>query len=178
MNYVFLTGLMGSLILVVGAAWPQSKNIRRPTRSFKNWLFAIGGFIMLLFAVFGYQQGGSIFFIILEILVVVASILMMLNTPDTFDTPMIGVSSLGLIVWSFYLFEGYATVLFVLGLAGVGLGYAFQMNTLRRDIALTLGSLLIALFSYIEANWVFFWLNAFFAIFAGYYVLIKLSRQQ
>jgi len=35
---------------------------------------------------------------------------------------------------------------------------------------LALGGALIALFSYFEVNWIFFWLNVFFAIFSGYYV--------
>lgn len=170
MNSIFLTGLVGSLVLVTGAAWPEIKNIKHPIKSLKNWLFAVGGFIMLLYAIFGYQQGGPIFFVILEILVAIASILMMLNTPDKIDTPILTISSLGLIIWSLYLFEGYHTVLFILGLCGIGLGYAFQMGTLRRSIALTFGSVLIALFSYIEASWIFFWLNVFFGIFSAYYI--------
>lgn len=170
MNLIFLTGLLGSFILVTGAAWPESKDVKHPTKSLKNWLFGIGGLIMLLYAVLGYQQGGSVFFVFLEILVVIASVLMMLNTPDTVDTPIIVIIGFCLIIWSLYLFESYNTVFFILGLSGIGLGYAFQMGTLRRSIALTLGSALIALFSYIEANWIFFWLNVFFAIFSGYYV--------
>lgn len=129
---------------------------------------------MLLYAILGYMQGGPVFFVFLEVLVVIASILMMLNTPDEIDTPIIAISGLALIVWSLFLFEGYNTVFFILGLSGIGLGYAFEMATLRRSIALTLGSILIALFSYIEASWVFFWLNVFFAIFSAYYVYIGL----
>ncbi len=178
MDYIFITGLVGSLVLVTGAAWPEAKDVKHPTKSLKNWLFAIGGLIMLLYAIFGYQQGGPIFFVILEILVAISSILMMLNTPDKIDTPILTISSLGLIIWSLYLFEGYNTVIFILGLCGIGLGYAFQMGTLRRSIALTLGSVLIALFSYIEASWIFFWLNVFFAIFSAYYVYKGLARQR
>lgn len=169
-NYIFLTGLIGSLVLVTGAAWPESKRTKHPTKSMKNWLLAVGGFIMLLYAIFGYREGGPILFIFVQILAGIASILMMLNTPDKIDTPIITVSGLALIIWSLYLFEGYNTVFFILGLCGIGLGYAFQMGTLRRSIALTAGSALIALFSYIEASWIFFWLNVFFAIFSGYYV--------
>lgn len=170
MDYIFLTGLLGSLVLVTGAAWPEIKEVNHPAKSTKNWLFAIGGAMMLLYAIFNYQQGGPIFFMMLEILVVIASVLIMLNTPDKVDTPIIAISGLGLIVWSLSLFEGYNTLFFILGLSGVGLGYAFQMGTLRRSVALTLGSVLIALFSYIEASWIFFWLNLFFAIFSAYYV--------
>lgn len=177
MNYIFLTGLIGSLILVTGAAWAENGKVNHPAKSFKNWLFAIGGLVMLLYAIFGYQQGGPAFFMILEIMVVLASILMILNTPDRIDTIIIAISGLGLIIWSLYLFEGYNTILFILGLSGIGLGYAFQMGTLRRNIALTMGSILIALFSYIEASWVFFWLNVFFAIFSGYYLVKNLPRK-
>lgn len=169
MDYIFLTGLIGSLILVTGAAWPETKT-SHPVKSIKNWLFGIGGLIMLLYAIFGYQQGGPIFFVMLEILVVIASILMMLNTDDRIDTTIISISGLGLIVWSLYLFEGYSTVFFILGLSGIGLGYAFKMATFRRNLALTLGSILIALFSYVEKSWIFFWLNVFFAIFSLYYL--------
>lgn len=178
MDYIFLTGLVGSLVLVTGAAWPVKRKIKHPAISTKNWLFAIGGLIMLLYAFLNYQQGGPVFFVFLEILVIIASILMMLNTSDRIDTPIITISGLGLIIWSLYLFESYNTVFFILGLSGIGLGYAFQMATLRRSIALTLGSSLIALFSYIEASWIFFWLNVFFAIFSAYYVYKGLARQR
>ena len=56
MNYTFLTGLIGSLVLVAGAAWPESKDVKRATKSVRDWLFAIGGFIMLLYAFLGSQQ--------------------------------------------------------------------------------------------------------------------------
>lgn len=177
MDYIFLTGLIGSLILVAGAAWPNPKKIGHPARSFKNWLFGIGGIIMLIYAIFGYQQGGPIFFVFLEALVVFASILMMLKVDDRIDSIVISISGLSLIIWSLYLFEGYNTIFFILGLSGIGLGYAFDNGTLRRDVALTLGSILIALFSYIEASWVFFWLNVFFAIFSGYYLAKNLKHK-
>lgn len=176
MNYVFLTGLLGSLVLVTGAALPEPKTVKHPAKSLKNWLFAIGGSVMLLYAIFGYLHGGPIFFVILQILVAISSILMMLDTPDKIDVPIISISGLGLIIWSLYLFESYNTLFFILGLCGIGFGYAFQTGGLRRGIALTLGSVLIAIFSYIEANWIFFWLNVFFAVFSGYYVLAKICR--
>lgn len=178
MDYIFLTGLIGSLVLVSGAAWPEPKKKQHPVKSIKNWLFGVGGLIMLLYSIFGYMQGGAVFFVFLEAFVVIASILMMLNTPDTIDTPIITVSGLGLIVWSLYLFEGYNTVFFILGLAGIGLGYAFEMGTLRRNLALTLGSVLIAVFSFIEASWVFFWLNLFFAVFSAYYLFKDLPKKK
>lgn len=176
MDHIFLIGLIGSLILVTGAAWPETQKIKHPVTSIKNWLFAVGGLIMLLYAILGYLQGGAVFFIFLEAFVVVASVLMMLNTPDTVDTPIIAVTGLGLIIWSLFLFEGYNTVFFILGLSGIGLGYAFEMGSFRRDVALTLGSILIAIFSYIESSWVFFWLNVFFAAFSAYYLVKNIKR--
>lgn len=170
MTTTFLTGLIGSLVLVTGAAWPEAKKKLKPHQSTKNWLFAIGGLIMLGYALLNYAEGGPIFFVILEILIVIASVLMMLNTPDKIDAPIISLTGLALIVWSLFLFEGYNTIFFIIGLSGIGLGYAFQMGTMRRNLALTVGSALIALFSYIEASWIFFWLNLFFAIFSAYYL--------
>ena len=170
MNLIFLTGLAGALVLITGAAWPEIKDVKHPSKSFKNWLFAIGGLIMFIYAFIIYKQGGPIYFIILEIFVARSSILMMLNTSDKFDTLMLAISSFVLITWSLYLFETYSSIIFILGLCGIALGYAFQMGTVRRSVALTLGSILMALFSYIESNWIFFWLNVFFAVFSAFYV--------
>jgi hypothetical protein len=177
MNYIFFTGLVGSLVLVTGAAWPEPKDVKHPVKSTKNWLFAIGGLAMFLYALFGYQQGAPIFFLILEILVVITNILMMLNTDDRIDTAVILLSGAGLTVWSLFLFQGYNTIIFIAGLLGVGLGYAFQMGTLRRNVALTVGSLLIAFFSYLEASWIFFWLNTFFSVFSAYYLVKGLTHK-
>ncbi|MBI5753704.1 hypothetical protein HZA40_00990 [Candidatus Peregrinibacteria bacterium] len=178
MDIIFLTGLIGSLILVSGAAWPNVGEAKHPVKSMKNWLFAIGGLVMLLYSFLGYQQGGPIFFVFLEVLVTLASLMMMLNLDDRIDAVVISIGSLGLIIWSLYLFQGYNTVIFILGLAGIGFGYAFNNGTLRRDVALTLGSILIAVFSYLEASWVFFWLNVFFALFSGYYLIKNLHRHK
>ena len=177
MDFTFLTGLIGSLILVTGAAWPDSKKVSHPVKSFKNWLFAVGGLFMLIYSILGYLAGGAVFFVFLEILVVAASVMMMLNTNDTADTIVISAVGLIFIIWSLYLFEGYSTIFFILGLSGVGLGYAFDNGTLRRDIALTLGSAMIALFSYLGASWIFFWLNTFFAIFSGYYLIKSIIKK-
>ena len=178
MDTIFLTGIVGSHILVTGAAWPGDKDVNHPAKSLKNWLFAVGGLTMLAYALLGYFAGGPIFFVILEIFIVVASVFMMLNTPDKIDTPIISLIGIGLIIWSLSLFEGYNTIVFILGLSVIGLGYAFTMGTLRRSVALTLGSILIALFSYIEASWIFFWLNVFFALFSAYYVYKGLAQKQ
>lgn len=178
MDTIFFTGIVGSLVLVTGAAWPEIKDVNHPTKSIKNWLFAVGGLVMLLYAVLGYQQGSPIFFVFLEILVLVANILMMLNTDDRFNTVVIVLSGLALVVWSLSLFVGYNTILLILGLSVLGLGYAFKMGTVRRSVALTLGSILIVFYSYLEASWIFFWLNIFFAVFSGYYVTKALAQRR
>jgi hypothetical protein len=165
-----IVGLIGSLILVAGAAWP-SKKVELPTQSKKNWLFAVGGLIMLLYSVLNYLAGGSVFYIFLQLFVTVGAILMMLNTPDKVDVPILSVLGFGFIVWSLYLFEGYNTVFFVFGLIGIAMGYSFDDGSIRRDAALTFGSFLIAGFSYMEANWIFFWLNLAFGLFSAYYLL-------
>jgi len=124
---------------------------------------------MFTYAVMGYLTGGAIFFIFLQSLVILASILMMANTNDTLDLIILSSISLALILTSLFLFEDHSTIFFILGLTGVALGYTMEMGSIRRQIALTAGSILIAIFSYLTSDWIFFWLNIFFAIFAGYY---------
>lgn len=177
MDTTFLTGLIGSLILVTGAAWPDSKKKCHPIKSVKNWLFASGGLVMLIYAILGYLNDGTVFFVLLESLIAIASVMMMLNVKDAIATIIISFLGSGFIIWSLYLFEGYNTVFFIIGLSGVALGYAFKMATIRRNLALTAGSLLIALFSYFEANWIFFWVNLFFGIFSGYYLVRSLIKK-
>lgn len=178
MDITFTTGIIGALILVTGAAWNEPKPPKHPTESIKNWLFAGGGFVLLIYSYLNFLQGGAIFFVILEILVAVSSILMMLDLDDRIDAIILSISGLALIIWSLFLFEGYNTIFFILGLTGVGFGYAFKPGTQRRNIALTSGGALIALFSYIEASWIFFWLNLFFTIFTGFYIMRGLFGQK
>jgi hypothetical protein len=178
----FIIGVLGGLVLVAGAAWPIKKHIKHPIYSVKNWLFGLGAVIMLLFSILGFvMQGEPIFFVFLEALVVLASLLMMMNVPDKIDIPIIGVSTILLVSWSLVLFEGANTVAFIIGLAAISLGYTLDMGSLRRNLALTVGSILLTIFSLIEASWVFFWLNLFFGIFSGYYVFrlgfIKMLRR-
>jgi len=176
-DYIFLTGLIGALVLVIGAAWPEGKDLKRPMKSTKNWFFAIGAFIMLIYSLLNYFfANGAVFFAFLQGFVIVASIMMMLNTKDKTDIIVMAIAGMGFVIWSLKLFEGYNTIIFILELVGIGLGYALQMNTIRRELALVIGSTLIATFSYMVSNWIFFWLNVFFVIFAGYY-LIRLFKK-
>ena len=167
---VFYTGLIGSLILVAGAAWPDKE--KRPLKSKKNWLLAIGAIVLLVYSYFNYLNDGPIFFVFLEGLAVIASIMMMLDFEDKIDNVVIGLITTAFIIWSLYLFEDYNTIFFILGLSGISLGYTAQIGSQKRNISLFSGSVLIAIFSYIGASWIFFWLNVFFALFSLYYIVI------
>jgi hypothetical protein len=164
MDLAFVIGLIGSLVLVTGAALPE----RAGVQAWKNWLLAVGGALMLVYSSLNYMNGGPIFFVFLQILVNIASVFMMFNVRDDIDTPIMCLAGLALIIWSLTLFEGYSTVFFILGLTGIAMGYVMQTGTFRRSVALTLGSALIALFSYLSTSWIFFWLNVFFALFSAY----------
>ena len=175
MNTNSFIGIAGAIVLVLGAAYPE-RPVRHPALSIKNWLFAVGGAIMLLYSTLNYLAGGPIFFVFLQLMVNVASVFMMLNTRDSIDTPIMAILGLILIGWSLSLFQGVSTIFFILGLTGIGMGYVEDTGTCRREIALATGSALIALFSYLSGTWIFFWLNVFFALFSGYYAWKLLRR--
>lgn len=168
MDITFFCGVLGALVLMMGAAYPVKK-VKHPTHSVKNWLFVVGGIIMFVYSILSYLAGGALFFVLLQVLVNIASLLMMLNMGEKINVLIILSVGVGLMVWALSLFEGYNTVFFVLGLIGIALGYAFETGTFRRNLLLALGGCLIAVFSYAEANWIFFWLNVFFAVFSGHY---------
>ena len=176
MNITFITGIVGSLVLVAGAGWPPER-VKHPVFSVKNWLFAAGGAVMLAYAILNYLAGGPIFFVFLEVMVAVANILMMLNTDDRVDVPILAASGLFFVVWSLKLFDSYGILIFIVGLSLLAIGYALDTGSFRRTLALTLGSLLMAIFSYISASWIFFWLNVFFTIFSGYYALLLAMKK-
>lgn len=176
MDLSLLIGIVGWIILILGAAYPIEKT-KIPEKSKKNWIFATWSFLMLIYAALWYFNGWEILFLFLQILMMIASILMMLDTDDRLDVWIISICWIALIIRSLSLFTGYTTIIFVLWLAWLGLWYAFKMKTIRRYIALAIGGILVALFSYIEANRIFFWLNVFFGLFSLYYV-IKIIRSQ
>jgi hypothetical protein len=115
-----------------------------------------------------FLAGGLIFFVFLQILVNISSVFMMLDADDRIGTPVIIAAALGLIGWSVWLAQGWQTIVFILGLMGIALGYELKGGTVKREVALTLGSMLIAYFSYLSSSWIFFWLNVFFALFSAY----------
>ena len=106
-------------------------------------MFFVGGLIMLAYSIIGYLSGGPIFFLILEILVAVSSLMMMLNFHEKIAVPIIAISSLSLIIWSFYLLK--ATTQFFYNRSFRNRPRLRVLNcTLRRNLSLTLGSALIA----------------------------------
>jgi len=167
-------GIVGAVLLVIGAAYPI-RECSHPVKSSKNWLFTLGNASMFAYSLMNYLEGGPIFFLFLQILVALSTVMMLLNVPDRIDMVVMFLGGLVLVGWSLFLFEDLSTVYFVLGLVSLSLGFALEMGTARRNLALALGSILIALFSYFAADWIFFWLNSFFAIFSGYYA-VKLRR--
>lgn len=170
MNILFLTGLIGSLFLVTGAAWPNPKKALHPAKARKNQLFAVGNVLMLLYAVLGYLGGSPIFYVFLESLIAVSTVFMLLNANDRWASLGVGLAGLGFLVWSVFLFEDSSTIWFILGLTVLSIGFILK-EPFKRNLTLALGSALIALFSYLTASPVFFWLNAFFALFSAYYVV-------
>ncbi|MBT3349367.1 hypothetical protein HN954_02270 [bacterium] len=177
MDPIFGLGIIGGIVTALGAFW-AAKPTKHPARSLKNWLLAIGGTLLFLFALLDFLYGtGSLFFVILESLVIISCGLMMLNTCDKTDAWILAISGLGLVIWSLFLFENFSNIFFIIGLVAIGIGYALDTGTLKRNIALALGGLLVAIFSFLGASWIFFWLNIFFAIFSGFHVWRILKKR-
>jgi hypothetical protein len=165
----FFIGLTGAIILVLGSAYP-AKQVNHPTQSLKNWLFAIGGAFMFTYSLMNYLSGGSIFFVFLQILVNAAGILMLADVKKSISTPLILGGGMILVTWSLRLFEDPTTLLFIGGLVSISMGYLWNVTSQKRYIALTLGSALVSVFSYLQGDMIFFWLNLFFTIFSAYYI--------
>jgi hypothetical protein len=169
-DLIFGLGVLGGIVLVLGALWPIKK-VKISRNSVKNWLFASGAVLLFIYALLNYLYGtGSLFFTILELLAIVSSILMLSGISEKISTRIIMGLGAGLICWSLFLMKDYSAVVFILGLVGISLGYIFPAATMKRNLALLLGGILIAIFSYLGSAWVFFWLNIFFAGFSLYHV--------
>ena len=158
MDFRFVIGLTGSVILVAGVTIPVLR--------WKNLLFAIGNACMFAYALIGYLTGGSIFFLILQIYIALSTVCMLLKVPDAYDTPILAIAGTGLVAWSLSLFEGYSTVIFVVGLVMLGIGFAMNGGTRRRETFLMFGSIVIVGFSYLMKDWIFVGLNTAFAFFS------------
>lgn len=166
---IFALGVLGGLVLVVGSALPENKN-STALSSKRNWWFATGNLAMFAYALLNwYFNAGAVFFVILETLIVIATILMLRPITANKSALIFGLAGAGLSLFSLTLFEGYQTLIFVAGLSIVSLGFSLAPHEPKRNLVLALGSLLIAIFSYLSADWIFFWLNAFFALFSAYH---------
>lgn len=173
----FLIGLLGSVILIIGAALPD-RPVPVAWKSGKNQLFACGNAGMFLYALLGYLAGGPIFFLILQIFIACSTIFMMTGVPDRWDTPALSLIGIGLVVWSLALFQDSSTAIFVCGMVLLSVGFAMKPGTARRELALAIGSIAIALFSYVARDWVFVMLNVFFALLSAMQVRILLRHQR
>lgn len=164
-------GLIATIFLVIGALYPIEK-VEKPVYSVKNWIFTVGSLIMLGYAIAGYLAWWGIFFIYLELLIALACLLMMLDIDDRRDGSIILLLGIGLLIRGFLSSQWPNITLFTVAFIVLGLGYVFDMNSIRRYVGLTLWGALIALASYAAGGWTFFWLNLFFAIFSLYYTII------
>ncbi len=156
MDLRLFLGLAGSALLIAGVITASVQ--------WKNGLFAAGNAGMFLYALLGSLAGGSVFFLILQIFIALSTVSMLLHIPDRYDTTILAVGGLALVGWSLSLFEGFRTALFVIGLVLLGIGFAMDPGTVKRDLFLLLGSAVIATFSYLMRDWIFFGLNAVFAL--------------
>ena len=163
-------GILGGLILVAGAAWPVHE-VSHPVKSIKNWLYGLGAFFMLLFSTLGYFYGDALFFfVILQLYVVFASVLMFLNIREKLSIILLSIGGLGMVVWSLFLLEDLSTIWFILGLCGIAIGYALKTGSRKRNVVLCIGSLLLTIFSFLGGAWIFFFINLFFSLFSAIYV--------
>lgn len=168
MDVRFFIGLLGSLLLISGVVIPAQRN--------KNVLFAAGNVSMFAYALVGYVEGGTIFFVIQQMFIMLSTLCMLLQVPDKIDTTILTVGGIALIGWSLSLFQGYGTVIFVVGLSLLGVGLAMDTGTRKRDVTLSIGSFLIAIFSFLMRDWIFTILNALFALFSWVNV-VRSSKQ-
>jgi hypothetical protein len=169
MDLRFLIGLLGSIILVAGVVIPVLK--------WKDGLFAMGNACMFAYALLGYLAGGPIFFLILQIFIAVSTLCMLLRVPDAYDTPILALVGAGLVMWSLFLFEGYSTAIFVVGLILLGIGFAMEGGSVKREYALMLGSGVIAAFSVLMRDWIFVGLNVAFAFFSLLNILRAMRKE-
>jgi uncharacterized membrane protein len=166
---VFLTGLLSSIVLVLGSAWPdRSKH--------KKWIFFIGNFGMLAYAILAYFNGNPVFYIFLECLCALSSVLAVTKVKEDISSKFLLAAGALLLGWSLYLFENTNTIFFVLGLTALAVGFVSK-SAKRRNLLFVLGCILIASFSYLENSWIFFWLNAVFGLFSAYYFYKALSKR-
>ncbi len=170
MDPIFLTGIIGSLFLLAGAAWKNPKKGQHPAKALKNQFFAIGNILVFLYAVLSYLQGEPVFYVFFESLTLISTALMLLNANDRWASIGVGLAGSGFLAWSLVLFEDSTTILFILGLTLVAIGFILK-NNLKRNLTLAVGSGFISAYSYLGDSSIFFWLNLFFCVFSLLHVV-------
>lgn len=168
-SIIFCVGLLGALACVSGAAWPEG-DADKPAKSVKNWLFTIGGGILLIYSYLGYLYTDvPFFFIILQAFAVISASLGLAKIGDRIGSIVTITIGAGFVVWSLLLFEDFGTIVFILGLTGIALGYVLKPGTVRRNLSLTIGGAMLTLFSLLVASWIYVGLNAFYSLFSAYH---------
>ncbi len=167
-HYVTGLGVLGAIVLLIGAAFPPKKN-----EHITEWLFIFGNALMFFYALLNYLHAkGLFFFILLQILVNVGGWLGLAKLKQGVKSKVVGLLGLAMILWSLFLFEDTSNIFFIIGLTLLALGFAFDKGR-SKQLLLTIGSSLVAYFSYVVWDPVFLVLNSFFALFAAYYYLKK-----
>lgn len=150
MSLSFIIGVVGAVCTVIGAGWPD-KVPKKPRFSVKNRLFFVGNTLVFCYSVLLAREGGTVFFLYLESVVMLGTILMMTTIPKIYN--VIATSVLGL----FFVFrvllgtQDRQTLIFVVGLTGLTIGFVSPAATLQREGALTLGSIGVAIYSYVTS---------------------------
>ena len=170
MDIASSTGIVGAVILLIGAAWPIG-NVKKESQSIKNWIFIAGNALMFAYALLNYYLGqGVFFFILLQLLVNVGGWLGVIEWRRGIENAIVGVLGMAMILWSLFLFEGGQTIFFIIGLTLLALGFSMNAGK-NKQLLLMLGSGLVAYFSFLVWDPIFLGLNVFFALFSGYYLL-------
>ena len=172
----FYIGVLGALLLVIGSAWTDRQVSKSAHTSLKNWLLFTGAITLFTYALLSYQQGGLLFFTLLQGLATFAAVIMMLPIPQRFGVGAITLLALCLVVRALTLFEDYTTSFFVGGLIAISFGYVLVWRPQLRNLCFFIGGVLIAIFGYLAGDWIFFWLNVFFAAFSQVYSSLR-SRE-
>lgn len=176
MDLATVIGIIGWVLLVIGAAYPREKVVAN-AKSVKNWLFSIGSWLLLVYALMGYLAGGPVLLLGVEVMIVLGCIMMLLDIKPMMARWIVSILWVILLVRAFTSLWGIDTMmLFILGGAALGLGYVSPMESLWRNLALTIGGILAIIFSYLGASRILFWLNVGFAAFCLYSTILNLKH--
>lgn len=97
---------------------------------------------LLIDSVLNYLTSSPVFFVFLEAFIVFDAVLMFIGVPDNIDGPLVGTVGLAFIALSIYLFSGYETIIFVLGMIGVGLDYVLDTGVRKTRNSINFGKLI------------------------------------